>query len=36
MDKIPEIKIENDKKYYYGKTNLYATLTNWVTKKFIK
>jgi hypothetical protein len=29
-------KIENDKKYYKGKTNLYRTLLNWAEDKFIK
>ena len=29
-------KIENDKKYYKGKTSLYRTLLNWVEDRFIK
>lgn len=29
-------KIENDKKYYKGKTNLYRTLLNWSEDRFIK
>lgn len=29
-------KMENDKKYYKGKTNLYRTLLNWAEDKFVK
>ena len=36
--KVGEIltKIENDKKYYKGKTSLYRTLLNWTKGRFVK